>query len=198
MYETCALRKQSTVRLTVGLSPTIILRRENEELREFTSEYYIPGILRGVSNHTIEYSPNFPGPQLATRRAFNGDVVDDGAWWGARSKRGGRHSPGLGLGSTFGALRRGIPRGGVPHACYAKEGLTEGTPPPNNEKKEEGSEEKAKGNKKKMLGRKRARKEQQQESSKKQRIEEDKETYEVEEVEEDDEAELKKHLVIKQ
>ncbi|GJR97912.1 hypothetical protein Tco_0270086 [Tanacetum coccineum] len=42
MYETCALRKQSTVRLTVGLSPTIILRRENEELLEFTSEYYIP------------------------------------------------------------------------------------------------------------------------------------------------------------
>ncbi|GJW95475.1 hypothetical protein Tco_0175147 [Tanacetum coccineum] len=30
MYETCALRKQSTVRLTVGLSPTIILRRESE------------------------------------------------------------------------------------------------------------------------------------------------------------------------
>ncbi|GKB20007.1 retrovirus-related pol polyprotein from transposon TNT 1-94 [Tanacetum coccineum] len=29
MYETCALRKQSTVRLTVGLSPTIILRRES-------------------------------------------------------------------------------------------------------------------------------------------------------------------------
>ncbi|GKD23591.1 hypothetical protein Tco_1225294, partial [Tanacetum coccineum] len=28
MYETCALRKQSTVRLTVGLSPTTILRRE--------------------------------------------------------------------------------------------------------------------------------------------------------------------------
>ncbi|GJY24697.1 hypothetical protein Tco_0398355 [Tanacetum coccineum] len=42
MYETCALRKQSTVRLTVGLSPTIILRRENEELREFTSVYYHP------------------------------------------------------------------------------------------------------------------------------------------------------------
>ncbi|GJR31510.1 retrovirus-related pol polyprotein from transposon TNT 1-94 [Tanacetum coccineum] len=30
MYETCALRKQSTVRLTVGLSPTIILRRESD------------------------------------------------------------------------------------------------------------------------------------------------------------------------
>ncbi|GJY87304.1 hypothetical protein Tco_0501932 [Tanacetum coccineum] len=28
MYETCALRKQSTVRLTVGLSPMIILRHE--------------------------------------------------------------------------------------------------------------------------------------------------------------------------
>ncbi|GKD26073.1 hypothetical protein Tco_1232287, partial [Tanacetum coccineum] len=66
-----------------------------------------------------------------------------------------------------------------------------------NEKKEEGSEEKAKGSRKKMLGRKRAGKEQQQESSKKQRMEEDKETYEVEEVKEDDEAELKKHLVIK-
>ncbi|GKC93475.1 hypothetical protein Tco_1158917 [Tanacetum coccineum] len=69
-----------------------------------------------------------------------------------------------------------------------------------NEKKEEGSEEKAKGSRKKMLRRKRARKEQQQESSKKQRMEEDKETGEVEkvkEVEEVDEAELKKHLVIK-
>ncbi|GJX69917.1 retrovirus-related pol polyprotein from transposon TNT 1-94 [Tanacetum coccineum] len=32
MYETCALRKQSTVRLTVGLSPTIILRRENNNM----------------------------------------------------------------------------------------------------------------------------------------------------------------------
>ncbi|GJX27287.1 hypothetical protein Tco_0233583 [Tanacetum coccineum] len=73
-----------------------------------------------------------------------------------------------------------------------------------NEMKEEGSEEKAKGSIKKMLRRKRAKKEQQQESSKKQRMKEDKETdeveevKEVEEVEEDDEAELKKHLVIKQ
>ncbi|GJX12347.1 hypothetical protein Tco_0204105 [Tanacetum coccineum] len=50
---------------------------------------------------------------------------------------------------------------------------------------------------KKMLGRKRAGKEQQQEFSKKQRLEEDKGSDEVEEVEEDDEAELKKHLVIK-
>ncbi|GJU57318.1 putative ribonuclease H-like domain-containing protein [Tanacetum coccineum] len=32
MYETCALRKQSTVRLTVGLSPTIILRRESSTI----------------------------------------------------------------------------------------------------------------------------------------------------------------------
>ncbi|GJZ19482.1 hypothetical protein Tco_0556072 [Tanacetum coccineum] len=63
------------------------------------------------------------------------------------------------------------------------------------EKKVEGSEETAKGSREKMLGRKRAGKEQQQESSKKQRIEEDKDK--VEEVEEDDEAELKKHLVIK-
>ncbi|GJW22669.1 hypothetical protein Tco_0033291 [Tanacetum coccineum] len=63
-----------------------------------------------------------------------------------------------------------------------------------NEKKVEGSEEKTKASRKKMLGRKRAGKEQQQESSKKQRIEEDKELYEVEE---DDEAELKKYLVIK-
>ncbi|GJR83414.1 hypothetical protein Tco_0154199 [Tanacetum coccineum] len=60
-------------------------------------------------------------------------------------------------------------------------------------KKAESSEEKAKGSRKKMLGRKRAGKEQQQESSKKQRMEDDKETDEVEEV---DEAELKKHLVI--
>ncbi|GJQ90560.1 hypothetical protein Tco_0001699 [Tanacetum coccineum] len=63
-----------------------------------------------------------------------------------------------------------------------------------NEKNVEGSEEKTKASRKKMLGRKRAGKEQQQESSKKQRIEEDKELYEVEE---DDEAELKKYLVIK-
>ncbi|GJU99987.1 hypothetical protein Tco_1329258 [Tanacetum coccineum] len=65
------------------------------------------------------------------------------------------------------------------------------------EKKVEGSEETAKGSIKKMLGRKRARKEQQQESSKKQRMEEDKESDEVDEVSEDDEGELKKHLVIK-
>ncbi|GKF19916.1 hypothetical protein Tco_0068554, partial [Tanacetum coccineum] len=65
------------------------------------------------------------------------------------------------------------------------------------EKKAEGSEETAKGSRKKMLGRKRVGKEQQQESSKKQRIKEDKESDEVEEVEKDDEGELKKHLVIK-
>ncbi|GKC42339.1 hypothetical protein Tco_1060061 [Tanacetum coccineum] len=65
------------------------------------------------------------------------------------------------------------------------------------EKKVEGSEEKAKGGRKNMLGRKRAGKEQQQESSKKQRMEKDKESNEVEEVSEDDEVELKKHLVIK-
>ncbi|GKE46206.1 hypothetical protein Tco_1477464 [Tanacetum coccineum] len=40
-------------------------------------------------------------------------------------------------------------------------------------------------------------KEKQQESSKKQRMEEDKESYEVDEVSEDDEDELMKHLVIK-
>ncbi|GKE57526.1 hypothetical protein Tco_1496711, partial [Tanacetum coccineum] len=66
-----------------------------------------------------------------------------------------------------------------------------------NEKKEEGSKEKAKSSRNKMLKRKRAGKEKKQESSKKQIMEEDKETYEVEEVEEDDTAELKKHLVIK-
>ncbi|GJZ51341.1 hypothetical protein Tco_0605856, partial [Tanacetum coccineum] len=65
------------------------------------------------------------------------------------------------------------------------------------EKKVEGSKETAKGNIKKMLGRKRAEKEQQQESSKKQRIEEDKGSDEVEEVSEDGEGELIKHLVIK-
>ncbi|GJR10294.1 hypothetical protein Tco_0792946 [Tanacetum coccineum] len=63
-------------------------------------------------------------------------------------------------------------------------------------KKAESSEEKAKGSKNKMLGKKRAGKEQQQESSKRQRIKDDKETDEHEEVEEVDEAELKKHLVI--
>ncbi|GKD00464.1 hypothetical protein Tco_1170738, partial [Tanacetum coccineum] len=65
------------------------------------------------------------------------------------------------------------------------------------EKKVEGSEQTAKGSRKKMLRRKRARKEQQQESSKKQRMEEDKESDEVDEVSEDDEGELMKHLVIK-
>ncbi|GJX24977.1 hypothetical protein Tco_0231273 [Tanacetum coccineum] len=62
------------------------------------------------------------------------------------------------------------------------------------EKKVEGSEETTKGSRKKMLGRKRAGKEQQQESSKKQKVEEEKESEEVDEV---DEAELKKLLVIK-
>ncbi|GJU17221.1 hypothetical protein Tco_1145187 [Tanacetum coccineum] len=61
-------------------------------------------------------------------------------------------------------------------------------------KKAEGSEEKTKDSRKKMLGRKRAGKEQQQESLKKQRLEKDKESDEVEEVEEDA---LKKYLVIK-
>ncbi|GJS14380.1 hypothetical protein Tco_0408852 [Tanacetum coccineum] len=63
-------------------------------------------------------------------------------------------------------------------------------------KKAKSSEEKAKGSRKKMLGKKRAGKEQQQESSKRQRMEDVIETYEHEEVEVDDEAELKKHLVI--
>ncbi|GJW35330.1 hypothetical protein Tco_0058250 [Tanacetum coccineum] len=59
--------------------------------------------------------------------------------------------------------------------------------------KAESSKEKAKGSRKKILGKKRAGKEQQQESLKRQRIEDDKETDEHEEV---DEAELKKHLMI--
>ncbi|GJU99418.1 hypothetical protein Tco_1328689 [Tanacetum coccineum] len=63
-------------------------------------------------------------------------------------------------------------------------------------KKAESSEEKAKGIRKQILGKKIAGKEQQQESSKRQRMEDDKETDEHEEVEVDDEAELKKHLVI--
>ncbi|GKC66531.1 hypothetical protein Tco_1099129 [Tanacetum coccineum] len=65
-----------------------------------------------------------------------------------------------------------------------------------NEKKAESSKEKAKGSRKKILGKKRAGKEQQQESSKRQRMEDDIETDEHEEVEVDDEADLKKHLVI--
>ncbi|GKB10484.1 hypothetical protein Tco_0844407, partial [Tanacetum coccineum] len=63
-------------------------------------------------------------------------------------------------------------------------------------KKAESSEEKAKGSRKKILGKKREGKEQQQEYSKRQRMEDDKETDEHEEVKVDDEAELKKHLVI--
>ncbi|GJW01202.1 hypothetical protein Tco_1556453 [Tanacetum coccineum] len=63
-------------------------------------------------------------------------------------------------------------------------------------KKAESSEEKAKGSRWKILGKKRTRKEKRQESSKRQRMKDDKETNEHEEVEVDDEAELKKHLVI--
>ncbi|GJS72045.1 hypothetical protein Tco_0704886 [Tanacetum coccineum] len=66
-----------------------------------------------------------------------------------------------------------------------------------NEKKVEGSEEKTKSSKKKSLGKKRAVKEQQQESPKRQKLEDDKETDEYEEVEAYDIAELKKLLVIK-
>ncbi|GJW83247.1 hypothetical protein Tco_0156392 [Tanacetum coccineum] len=62
------------------------------------------------------------------------------------------------------------------------------------EKKEEGREETTKGSRKKMLRRKRAGKEQQRESSKKQKVEEEKESDTVDEY---DEAELKKLLVIK-
>ncbi|GJU11639.1 hypothetical protein Tco_1134035 [Tanacetum coccineum] len=66
-------------------------------------------------------------------------------------------------------------------------------------KKVEGNAEKATatGSRKKSLGKKRAVKEQQQESPKRQKLEEDKETGEHEEVEADDTDELKKHMVIK-
>ncbi|GJS09346.1 hypothetical protein Tco_0366142 [Tanacetum coccineum] len=85
--------------------------------------------------------------------------------------------------------------GGYKHNQLKKESSkgTADEPKSDKSKKAESSEEKAKGSKKKMLGRKRAGKVQQQESSKKQRMEDDKEIDEVEEV---DEAELKKHLVI--
>ncbi|GJS64390.1 hypothetical protein Tco_0678954 [Tanacetum coccineum] len=63
-----------------------------------------------------------------------------------------------------------------------------------NEKKEEGREETTKGSRKKMLGRKRVGKEQQHESSKKQKVEEEKESDTIDEY---NEAELKKILVIK-
>ncbi|GJU67249.1 hypothetical protein Tco_1253508 [Tanacetum coccineum] len=61
-------------------------------------------------------------------------------------------------------------------------------------RKEEGREETTKGSRKKMLGKKRVGKEQQQESSKKQKVEKEKESDKVDEY---DEAELKKLLVIK-
>ncbi|GJV70901.1 hypothetical protein Tco_1490896 [Tanacetum coccineum] len=64
-------------------------------------------------------------------------------------------------------------------------------------KKAEISNEKAKGSRKKILGKKKAGKEQQQESPKRQKLKDDKETDEHEEVEADDTTELKKHLVIK-
>ncbi|GKA99371.1 hypothetical protein Tco_0827308 [Tanacetum coccineum] len=66
-----------------------------------------------------------------------------------------------------------------------------------NEKKVESSEEKAKSSRKKSLGKKRTVKEHQQESPKRQKLEDDKETDEHEEVEADDTAELQKYLVIK-
>ncbi|GKB37606.1 hypothetical protein Tco_0882548, partial [Tanacetum coccineum] len=48
-------------KLTVGLSPTIILRRENEELREFTSEYYIPSALHPEVPAASASIADFPG-----------------------------------------------------------------------------------------------------------------------------------------
>ncbi|GKC10823.1 hypothetical protein Tco_1007605 [Tanacetum coccineum] len=66
-----------------------------------------------------------------------------------------------------------------------------------NENKVEGSKKKAKSSRKKSLSKKRAVKEHQQESPKRQKLEDDKETDELKEVEADDTAELKKHLVIK-
>ncbi|GJR42771.1 hypothetical protein Tco_1310874 [Tanacetum coccineum] len=66
-----------------------------------------------------------------------------------------------------------------------------------NENKVEGSEEKAKSNRKKSLGKKRAIREQQLELPKSQKLGDDKETNEHEDVEADDTAKLKKHLVIK-
>ncbi|GKE78003.1 hypothetical protein Tco_1544123, partial [Tanacetum coccineum] len=66
------------------------------------------------------------------------------------------------------------------------------------EKKAKSSEKKAEGIRKKSIGRKRAGNEQKQESSKRQRMEDDKETYEHGEAEEDDEAEMKKHMEIVQ
>ncbi|GJW90991.1 ribonuclease H-like domain-containing protein [Tanacetum coccineum] len=51
MYETCALRKQSTVRLTVGLSPTIILRRES--LMGLNSRHDSPYVMVFLIGSTI-------------------------------------------------------------------------------------------------------------------------------------------------
>ncbi|GKB44122.1 hypothetical protein Tco_0889064 [Tanacetum coccineum] len=65
-------------------------------------------------------------------------------------------------------------------------------------KKAESSEKKAEGSRKKSIGKKRAGKEQKQKSSKRQRIEDDIETDEHEEVEEDDEAKMKKHMEVVQ
>ncbi|GJW96515.1 hypothetical protein Tco_0178323 [Tanacetum coccineum] len=66
------------------------------------------------------------------------------------------------------------------------------------EKKVEGSEETAKSSRKKMLERKRAGKEQQQEFLKRQKVEKEKESDKVEEVDEVDKAELKKPLLLKE
>ncbi|GKE56771.1 hypothetical protein Tco_1495956 [Tanacetum coccineum] len=62
-----------------------------------------------------------------------------------------------------------------------------------NEKKVEGSKEKSKSSRKKSLGKKRVVREQQLESPKRQKLGNDKETDEHEEVEADDTIELKKH-----
>ncbi|GJU65154.1 hypothetical protein Tco_1246989 [Tanacetum coccineum] len=61
MYETCALRKQSTVRLTVELSPTIILRRES-----INAEHHGVGIsnslLESVNHTSLGEQVIIPGP----------------------------------------------------------------------------------------------------------------------------------------
>ncbi|GKC80287.1 zinc finger, CCHC-type containing protein [Tanacetum coccineum] len=61
MYETCALRKQSTVRLTVGLSPTIILRRERsistwEDLTtHFLAQFFPSGRTAKLQNEILMF-----------------------------------------------------------------------------------------------------------------------------------------------
>ncbi|GJZ40203.1 hypothetical protein Tco_0586766 [Tanacetum coccineum] len=67
MYETCALRKQSTVRLTVGLSPTIILWREKHK---FATRPKI------VKSYTVSLVAQEAVQELYVLQVFSTDITN--------------------------------------------------------------------------------------------------------------------------